>query len=380
MKIESKVFDNKTSTYSMSTKASSLLSKKQFITKNQLEKEISNLCTTRSCPTGFKEKELKQSLTEDLLNLRKLTFEYLKFRSNKTRNVEFVHLIKRINQELKERGESTNLQLDSNEFKKINEKIITEGSKIMGSYDLVKVNNQINSLSIADKKSCTESNKFKPSQIFYKPLYISNTFLCYCSLNMTLIPTLYNDKEEEDNKKADDNDSIYELRNLTIDSIEKMISSANEISRIGQIEFFKSEIKSLIYNEICLDLWEKKNDLDIKASKINGVTIIQNGIYDVFCSLKNELSTSLSNKKEEVKISKKNLSKKMSSLKKKNSSKSKTEIPIFYHEVNYNSCDQTSKNSNEELEVSKVNDLSLNLFKKIEQNEKNSDHLKSFFI
>jgi len=77
---------------------------KDFLTPTEVEIEVENMCTSRSCPTGYKENELKDCSTIELLNLRKITFEYLRFRSSKTRNVQFVFLIKRINKELSSRN------------------------------------------------------------------------------------------------------------------------------------------------------------------------------------------------------------------------------------------------------------------------------------
>ena len=41
------------------TKTNIFLTKKTYMTKHQVEDEIENLYTTRSCPTGYKESELK---------------------------------------------------------------------------------------------------------------------------------------------------------------------------------------------------------------------------------------------------------------------------------------------------------------------------------
>jgi hypothetical protein len=98
--------------------SSTIVVQPEILTKNQVENEIENLYTTRSCPTGYEEEELKNCTNEELINLRNMTFEYLKFRSSKTRNVQFVHLIKRINQELFKRKVDTSLVLSCPEYSK----------------------------------------------------------------------------------------------------------------------------------------------------------------------------------------------------------------------------------------------------------------------
>lgn len=78
--------------------------KPTIINHQMLENKIEKLETTRSCPTGFFNRELKANSTLELLHLRRSIFEYLSVKSQKTRNLEFVHLIKRINKELKNRN------------------------------------------------------------------------------------------------------------------------------------------------------------------------------------------------------------------------------------------------------------------------------------
>lgn len=111
------------------------LNKKTYLTKNQVENDLENLYTTRSCPTGYKERELKNCSTDELQNLRKITFEYLKFRSSKTRNVQFVHLVKRINKELQDRKVNTNMTLLLSEYLKSNE---VNNTIFSGEYTLTK--------------------------------------------------------------------------------------------------------------------------------------------------------------------------------------------------------------------------------------------------
>jgi hypothetical protein len=110
------------------------------LTKHQVEDEIENLYTTRSCPTGYKESELRSSTVEELLNLRKITFEYLKYRSSKTRNVQFIYLIKRINMELSERKINTNMTMVIPEYAKTNES--SNNTIISGEYTLTKKINE----------------------------------------------------------------------------------------------------------------------------------------------------------------------------------------------------------------------------------------------
>lgn len=81
--------------------------KLNVLNEHMLEKKIEKLETTRSCPTGYFNSELKGTSTIELLHLRKTLFEYLSIKSQKTRNLEFIYLIKRINKELSNRGIKT---------------------------------------------------------------------------------------------------------------------------------------------------------------------------------------------------------------------------------------------------------------------------------
>lgn len=74
------------------------------INQQMLEDNIEKIETTRSCPTGFFNKELKKTSTVELLHIRRSAYEYLNAKSQKTKNLEFVYLIKRINKELKNRN------------------------------------------------------------------------------------------------------------------------------------------------------------------------------------------------------------------------------------------------------------------------------------
>lgn len=76
----------------------------KLINSSMLEDQIKQLKTTRSCPTGFSDQELKSTATIELLHLRKTTYQYLNLKSSKTRNVQFILLIQRINKELMRRN------------------------------------------------------------------------------------------------------------------------------------------------------------------------------------------------------------------------------------------------------------------------------------
>lgn len=78
--------------------------KTNMLNQKMLEDQIEELQTTRSCPTGYFDCELKKTATVELLYLRKSLYEYLNGKSKKTRNLQFIHLIKRINKELTDRN------------------------------------------------------------------------------------------------------------------------------------------------------------------------------------------------------------------------------------------------------------------------------------
>lgn len=75
-----------------------------LLNSSMLEDQIKELRTTRSCPTGYSEQELRSTSTVELLYLRKTTYEYLNLKSSKTRNVQFILLVQRINKELMRRN------------------------------------------------------------------------------------------------------------------------------------------------------------------------------------------------------------------------------------------------------------------------------------
>lgn len=76
----------------------------KLLSSSMLENQIKELKTTRSCPTGYSDSELKSTSTIELLHLRKETYEYLNLKSSKTRNVQFILLVQRINKELERRN------------------------------------------------------------------------------------------------------------------------------------------------------------------------------------------------------------------------------------------------------------------------------------
>lgn len=76
----------------------------KLMNSSMLEDQIKELRTTRSCPTGYSDCELRSTSTIELLHLRKETYEYLNLKSSKTRNVQFILLVQRINKELDRRN------------------------------------------------------------------------------------------------------------------------------------------------------------------------------------------------------------------------------------------------------------------------------------
>lgn len=78
--------------------------RQRFLNTQTAQELVENLDTCRSCPTGFYEGELKNTSTIELLHLRKSIYDYLNHKSTKTRNVQFIYLLKRINKELTKRN------------------------------------------------------------------------------------------------------------------------------------------------------------------------------------------------------------------------------------------------------------------------------------
>lgn len=191
-----------------------LKQKKSCFTHNKVESEIENLSTTRSCPTGFASQELKRCSIKELLNLRRITFEYLKYRSSKTRNVQFIHLIKRINKELSERDCYDDNDFSLYDYSRIDEfseyiNVNNERICINGSYKLIKKansekNNEIdenNNLNLnSDNDSSTLESKNKSNDRFSYKLknknlsYIINTkFFTIQPKKPITIPDFLND-------------------------------------------------------------------------------------------------------------------------------------------------------------------------------------------
>jgi len=243
----------------------SFLNKKTFLTQTQVENEIENLYTTRSCPTGYKERELKNCTTEELQNLRKITFEYLKFRSSKTRNVQFVHLVKRINKELEDRNVNTNMSLCLLEYSKSME---NNNTIFSGEYTLTKKLSNSNS----NASECSLEDLIDSS--------FSDSNLLYSAQERKL-------KEKE--KKYIINTKYFTVKpkgNLEIPSY-LLDDNNNEIDYYYEYEILSEEDKANLKQISCLILNEKlgtaseqaktdcsshvyfKNDIKEKTKEVN---------------------------------------------------------------------------------------------------------------
>jgi hypothetical protein len=192
--------------------SSTVIVQPEVLTKNQVENEIENLYTTRSCPTGYKEQELKNCSIEELINLRSMTFEYLKFRSSKTRNVQFVHLIKRINQELFKRNVDTSLVLSCPEYSK---STVSLNTIFGGEYTLTKRLSQVNADNtqsqpkLNSESSIGSTDSKSPREKCY---VIFTKYFTVKAVDEVKIPSFIHDIDLDKTKKIQDFDIISILK------------------------------------------------------------------------------------------------------------------------------------------------------------------------
>jgi len=263
------------------TKTNIFLTKKTYMTKHQVEDEIENLYTTRSCPTGYKESELKSSTTDELLNLRKITFEYLKYRSSKTRNVQFIYLIKRINGELSDRKINTNMTMIIPEYAKTNES--TNNTINSGEYTLTKKitnntdneqksNNQFEDLydlSLGDLWNNIPEKTEKKDKEKEKKFVIHTKYFSLKTKGKLQVPQLFQDNGNfERNKYKVSNDSgnvnfcgfstphdYFDLKNL--DKLKKV----QEIIINNRQKYSHMTLNTPNYSETLNSSFNKNNDL-----------------------------------------------------------------------------------------------------------------------
>lgn len=156
----------------------------RLLNSSMLEDQIEELETTRSCPTGYSSRELRSTETIELLHLRKTTFEYLNLRSSKTRNVEFVHLVKRINKELERRKVNipvSQINLKNEESHSVSLAKAAENNSNM----LDEINNYVLLLQNADKgEYCYLARKRGASS---KEIVIDNLAICNSHFNIAKI-------------------------------------------------------------------------------------------------------------------------------------------------------------------------------------------------
>lgn len=153
----------------------------KLLNSSMLEDQITELKTTRSCPTGYSEKELRGTETIELLHLRKTTYEYLNLRSSKTRNAEFIYLVKRINKELERRKVNipvSQIDISNNKPQAMNPKKALDYNTSM----LDEINHYVQLLNNEDKgEYCYLARKRGVSS---KELVIDNFAICNTHFNI----------------------------------------------------------------------------------------------------------------------------------------------------------------------------------------------------
>lgn len=189
--------------------SSTVVVQPEVLTKNQVENEIENLYTTRSCPTGFEEEELKDCTNEELINLRNMTFEYLKFRSSKTRNVQFVHLVKRINQELFKRKVDTSLVLSCPEYSK---STVSCNTIYGGEYTLTKRVGSFNEATYPKSTSESSMGSIESKPPREKCYVIFTKYFTVKAVDELKIPSFIHDIDLDNSKKCQEFDIISILK------------------------------------------------------------------------------------------------------------------------------------------------------------------------
>lgn len=256
---------------------------KTYLTSKQVENQIETLKTSRSCPTGYSERELRACSNEELLNLRNLTFEYLKNRSSKTRNVQFIHLIKRINAELNLRNIDTHISLQEMDYTKTSKLFNTDfcgeytlnnkQPKIDKNYDFADIASSLNdNINSVETSTTYNTNKALSSNININNInnknqgksslrkkrdrnYVINTkYFTIRSANQLEIPSFLHDLENtKPNKpihfldfKSLSNDTIFENNNKDrstdlSSSLESKPSKKDSLGSFGLIKDFEDE-------------------------------------------------------------------------------------------------------------------------------------------
>lgn len=146
--------------------------KLKLLNSSLLMKQLKQLPTMRSCPTGYDKMELETMPTLELLHLRKTTYEYLKLKSSKTRNSQFVELVRRINKELHRRSINIPVSINDQELAK---HCYSENSKNKVSFDeLIHYTQILNKRSIGEYCYLT----IKRGKVSSKELILDSMVLC----------------------------------------------------------------------------------------------------------------------------------------------------------------------------------------------------------
>lgn len=186
----------------------------KLLNSSMLEDEICELKTSRSCPTGYSMKELKNSDTLELLHLRKTTYEYLNLRSSKTRNAEFIFLVKRINKELERRKinvpvtkvDFSDEKLLSNNYKKVGDPLPNAFDEISNYLQMYQKNDKGGEYCYLARKRGT-SNK----EIVLDNLAICNSHFKIAKNSQNFIPDFLQDSLPQTDLSTKKSSNDYEV-------------------------------------------------------------------------------------------------------------------------------------------------------------------------
>lgn len=199
----------------------------KLLNSSMLENEIQELETTRSCPTGYSKRELRNTETIELLHLRKTTYEYLNLRSSKTRNAEFIYLVKRINRELERRKINIPVsQIDTNNIDKLLN-ASSKDSKECISNILKEFNDYAELLNKTDKgEYCYLARKRGAStkEIVIDNFAICNSHFGIAKTSENLMPGFLQDdlpNPQEKNKQSFDYDLFSSVSSTEVSAAEK---------------------------------------------------------------------------------------------------------------------------------------------------------------
>lgn len=208
----------------------------KLISSSMLENQIKDLKMTRSCPTGYDEREIRGSPTVELLHLRKTAFEYLNMKSSKTRNIQFVLLVGRINKELERRKVNIPVSSLENNFSCI------PTSNCEGDFD--EISHYMQNLNRSDKgEYCflTQKIGYASKELVLDSMVLCNSHFSFSKYPQTCFPSFLHDRLKD-----------QVLMNKSSSSLEFCNTSTTEVSKDTDISTLYKDHSRLIRDDVDL--------------------------------------------------------------------------------------------------------------------------------